>query len=789
MAKEWLYWILEEDGRSNYVDDKNVPSTTVEKRPLRYTPDAWQDISLAFERDKKRLGIMKKVPIPIGFVLDGAKILRNAVYRSGLGKKLFLLITRRIINFSEDPTYFKDYQTKFCRHEIELVSQSDSEEKYTATLTETGLAKKIAAGQDTKFEFPLSDPEAVTLRYVGLKLYNTANYIPTADAEVDDSVFGRVLTAPISFINEDGNSFGAAFFSQNPQAISAGVRGQQAKYMNESQNYLLSVDDGSNQINFDITGKIKLEVTKNNIGASLGFYIATNRRPEFFVGGTVDNQPVRIGSVPTGTVGYHEIDVNVSLLMHPGEHAFIISEVKSTTLGTGFKYHFIEGGTLKISYGNSYRDTNVRCFEPDVLMDKLLEKMCGQRGRSVSALLSGKYKGYLLTSGDGVRGLVDAKVKLSYNEFFDIYYVNTFGSMGVENETLRFEVIDYFLDKTPPAIDLGEASDCKVTCPKELLGNTIKIGHKVKDIGGVNGKLSFNNTHLYSTPAEEVITEIPLVSPAIADPYAAEHVRAQFDGKDTTNSDNDNDLFLLISEKDNISFRSGELIDNSPYSYFFFSSPAAFADKEFFVPGARFVVTGTTLNNGTYTVKSVIDAASNTFNVIVEEPVVTEVALNIQVEFVIYKLKRYAWTAIEGVPFDSRIFNTDVTPKSLLILWRRWLNSVLWKREGKNMKFESTEQNADLKLTLGSLVITEKGDLEITTAIMWKPFNFEIDTLVPTDIFNTLELFPNRMFSFVWNNAPFSGFIWVGGVAPDNNKPQAYKILCSPDCDLTPLID
>lgn len=793
--KEWLYWILEEDGRSNYEDEKTgLVSSTVEKRPLRHTPDAWQDISLGFERDVKKLGWLPKFTTEIGFFMDGAKIIRNSIYRSGLGKKLFLLITRRMLDFSSNPSTFRDYHTMFSRHEIEVVQVSDEEDKLTCSLVDTGLSRKLALNMDTKYEFSLSDPEAVSLRYTGVNLHNTINFEPVSDVEISDTLFGRSFFPPIGFVNQDGNSFGVASFSQGEETVNNGTQGALQTALTNSDDYLLSIDEGSRPVAFTgVNGKIKLQITQNQIGASINFWLASSKTHTVpWIGGSApQNAMIYLGG-HSGS-GFGEIDFSgINVTFQAGETVFIYCQIRSlNNFGVGFKFFFTEGGSISFPYSNKYKPTTVRAYEPDVLLDKILERVCGKRGQSISTLLSGACKGYLLTSMDGIRGLPDATLKLSFNDFFDVYYVNTFGSMGIENDKLRFEVIDHFLNSQDTPVDLGFASNVKITVPNDLLFNTIKIGHTYKEIDGVNGKLSFNNATLFSTPSEQVKEELTLVSPAIADPYAIENVRAGFDGKTTADSGKDSDMCLLISEPSATFFSPLGVGFVAPDNYISFSqiSNVSTQNRDAFVTGVRFTIGFTQLNNKTFTVKSVVDEANGDYKVYVNENVQNEVAVIATVTIPLYILKRYQFSDIQGVPTDSDIYNTDVTPKKLLMLWRRWINSGLWKMDGQKIKFESTDQNKDLKLTLNGVIVEEKADLEITSDIIWKPFNFNLDTLVPTDIFNILNQRPNAPFYFTWNNTAVKGIMWTGGVSPDNDKPQAYKLLCPADQDLTFLID
>lgn len=779
-VKEWLYFLLLEDGRSRYqMNNGNIGSTPV-PTPLVYSPDAWQDITFSMERDRKRHGMWSKFSFPLGFFGDGATIIRDAAYKEGQEKELFLHITRRTVEIDKTvfPYSIKDYHTKYFRAPLDLSSMIDGEDKITVKISDTGLGKKIKANENTKYEFPLSDPEAINLVMDGLPLQQTSNFMVT------ESSLTQAKT-------QHGHLVGAGLSVTEGQA--PGFAGHQVYDQGEPDNlgdsieYLWETRQAIN--NMKIKGEVM--VRKKNIWNTVK--PASYKLMIHSVVDGVASQNILLGTLSFGAgllTEYQTLAFDTTFNGAEGEKFFLVGEILSDGIdpNSTFSPYALYGETrFSISFNSTYRASTIRCFQPHILLDKIIEKICGQRNKSVSTLLSSlKYKDLCLTSGDGMRGIAGALVKISLNEFLDIYQINTFGGSSVEKEQFLFEIITRYYDASDP-YDLGEVADVEASFATDMQGNTIRVGHKVHNIDEVNGKYAFNNTLLFSTDRLTKIDELKFVSPAIADPFVIENIRINFDGKTTTDSDSDNDLILLATAPDKTLFYEVEA------DFFMLFSlvpsirmPGGATYASLFQPGFQFNVSGGS-NSRVFTVKSVQSNGTDLL-IFVDGPVVEETAM-VQFSSTINKLLRESYSSVSGVPDSSKLFNVVLSPKRILMLWKKWLNSSFYKMAGSKIKYQSTERNSDLKTVLNGVTIEEKADEEFGTDLIYKPIYFKFKCHGPVDYMNLKEQNPNRCFRFTWNNAWFKGFDITTGVCPDDNRPQQYWLLCTPDTDETPLID
>jgi len=120
--------------------------------PLTFTPDGWQEISIAWERNLTKFGNVRNFSLPLKFVVDGAKIIRSIVYSTNFETKVFLLIKRlKIVTSPIDYNYFYE---DYYRGEIDLSTFNDEESTVTVNIMEGDLHKKLKANEGTTYEIP-----------------------------------------------------------------------------------------------------------------------------------------------------------------------------------------------------------------------------------------------------------------------------------------------------------------------------------------------------------------------------------------------------------------------------------------------------------------------------------------------------------------------------------------------------------------------------------------------------------------------------------------------------------
>jgi hypothetical protein len=117
---EFKYYLTDSDGNGYSVDDTGAVQASAAKPELPNAPDGWQDTTVSYARNPKYIGYLRSFSVPFKFVLDGAHILRDIVYRGFIETPVNLEIHR----LNRD-TYKHDL---FYSGEIDFTNFADTED-------------------------------------------------------------------------------------------------------------------------------------------------------------------------------------------------------------------------------------------------------------------------------------------------------------------------------------------------------------------------------------------------------------------------------------------------------------------------------------------------------------------------------------------------------------------------------------------------------------------------------------------------------------------------------------
>jgi hypothetical protein len=755
------YYFLDKDGRSYYVNNAGNVDKSATPKPLELAPEGRKSLSIGFERTMtdKELGVVRSFTLPSDFVRKAGKILKSIVYTKSVSEQVFLLIQKLKVTVNLASVLFRMQYQFLYKGEIDFASFVDKDVRTSITVAEGGIAKKIKATEGNDYEFNLSsDPEAVLIKNDGINLSMTQNYLVTEGVQLES--FGNgVHMIGCSATTTDGQASGFAgfdvFFDKT-----------EVSDFDNDDRYIFITTQQIN--NMSVTGKLNVHAGFSN---TYTVTLKSNLGQIF----TLVNQAL------TNNTDY-SFNINQTINSAPNEKWFLFG--RYGTGGPGGLMNYKEG-ELHVSFKSRHKTTYYPAYKLSTAAKRFTGKMTGSESDIDTAFLE-QHDNLILTSGDAARGITGAKFKGQFKDLKDFNWVVLAASRGIENGKLIFERFEHFLDPSNP-IPLGEIAKLEVSMAKDLFCNSIKTGWPVKEIDEVNGKLSFNNTFSWSTPLYlEQPKVLDLIGPYITDPYYQEIIRINNDGKTTTDDKSDNEILAYNCEKQSEVFTGTDiLIDTATDgNYFFINS----ADDKIDLFKTKFTVSGTVSNDGTYTVKKVVKATSG-FNVFVNENIVTEVVSSAQFTIEYYIPYRPVYTSITGIPDPATIYNIEeFTPKRILLKHSKWIDSIFYGFTGQKIKYESTEKNSDLETVRSGVTIKERATYTIGTDILFKPYYFEFDTIVPNDLIEDLDGNINRCFSFEWYGDTYKGFLRKVGASVNDNKPQQFRLLCTPDTDVTKLI-
>lgn len=765
--RKFLYYILKADGRSAKVQN-GVVTYTGTRTPLPQTPSGWQELQIAWERSLVDHGVIRNFSLPFGYVRDGMTILRDALYNQSIEEQLFLLIQTLVVVVVPGVSYNWLYQYLY-RGEIDLSAAEDNADMINVPCMEGGLSKLLKAGRGTNSTFPF-DLEAINIKLDGIALKQNANYIVAG--EVNNEVFLSTHTLPIAFVGTDGTSSGTAFFTQAIEDV-----GSMASYVNTSTNYFIINNSGVSQ-NYNMKGKIRYMCVSNSAHLSYRWWLGKPGNSTY-----IDLYNSLSNPVP-GNV--YEADIDVNFTLANGESLFLIGRYyganpSAITMSCDFL-----GADLDISFESTGPATIVKGYLKSTMYRKLVKEVTGDEANA-SSLLCAEKDYIVLTSGDAIRGISDAEIQTSLNDFYEDMDATFMAGLSVANGKLELERRQKYYDNSNP-IDLGILKDVQYTPATDLICNTYQHGHIKPDIEDINGRYEPNGSSEFKGPISKVVKEYTRVSKYKAGPFEIESIRLNLEGKVTTDDNRDRSVYVIncISHKvinASIIFDAGG----------FFTIPKV--DGEFLMAGQQIQIAGSVLNDQTTNIVSVGELGANyvvsVTGIFVNEASVPVVITVLRGEVV--TLNRPAYTVLEGVP-NNTIFNLpDLTPKAMFKAHWPWIRSMHYALLLLQKIFwKSSDKNSTLRTELAGVVIDEDEEVKISDmgAPMFLPFYASFATEVPVDIVTILEDTPNRCFKGYdpIRGVEIEGFLISAGFAPNDLKEQEFRLLLSPNNDLSLLV-
>lgn len=534
IGKEWLYYIIDDAGSSYYVENGVVKKSNVQN-PLDFTPDGWQDILIQWERIMKYGGTQRSFTGTLGFIKDGAQILRYINFNNNFEVKIYLLIQRKQLEM--DDTEFAFVYRFFYKGELDFSTyeQSDINEglKITMNVMDGGFTKFLKAYNNVTYELPCNKdtPGAIPVWMDGIEFYNKYNFI--LPDFYNDAAYQYVL--PLTYASQEGDSFGIYFSTEIMEVVAVG---SEVTYCQNSDNtFFLSAKPVTAKVtatidytNHDTTGI----GFRNIIYTSLGNFYTLHK----------DNDISNLG-ISAGETITRNINLSVPLLPNEKLFMFVYQIIPSTSQPGKLS---VVCNNFSVEVNSTIDPTVCYCLRPVDIFRSLVKSMTNNEYNVVSQLLSQRDH-IVHTCGNAIRGFDDAVLKTSFDNFYNSRSIIDAAGMNADEatKTVFIELRKWYFDTTDP-IDLGVITNLKISVAKELIFNTLKIGYPEQDYDTVNGKNEFNNTSQFTTIITRITRELDMTSSARADGYGIEKLRMDYFNRDSVDSSSDNDVFVLNIE-------------------------------------------------------------------------------------------------------------------------------------------------------------------------------------------------------------------------------------------------
>lgn len=485
-----------------------------------FSPKGWEKNSeINYRRDTKYFGLIRTWGLPLEFVLDGARILRDAYYRYGVEAVVRIEVEER------DPKTL-GYSVGFTG-DVDFSKASDEGDAFSVMLMEAGATARIKAYEGIKYEFELTGMDVVNVVLPGVAFADASDLFlpPTTIPGGNRFIPATSVAVPMNsdFIhtrNTDNQSVNDTSFSTSGNYFVEATRIQEIR----------------------IRGSISCAYYSSLIGPGLKIHIMNQ--------GNAIIRTVYSNSRPPKNFSF---SFDETLTLQANERLFLY--IRNDNSGAVFAA--VTEGNLNVSYNSTSDASNCKGLRAIDLFKRIVKKI-SPLSPSSSYLLDNNWKNLIFTSGNAIREIPGAKIKFSLTDFYQTFNSLEDAGLGVENGKVSLELASYFA-RNAQSVNVGEVSKCEIKAAEQFMGSSIKLGYDDRNTEEKNGLQEYNSGQEWEMPITRVQKELNWVSAARADQFGIEKIRVEYNvlksTKGTNDTPSDNDTFMVDCFIDGLNYK------------------------------------------------------------------------------------------------------------------------------------------------------------------------------------------------------------------------------------------
>jgi hypothetical protein len=540
-GSDFELFATDELGWSYFINSSNQVQRQFQPRPVRDTPSNFNEMELKWGRSFSAAGLQQSYSTASNFIGDLGKIIRYITYTHGSEGVLKFTIYKLNKQFGMGMI-----RELFFSSEFDL-SKFDRQQDHTASMLMEGDPEKtFKAKENTEFEIDVTDdPDAVDVLLDGIVFAVTATYKSlNVEVEISDFPVSQMIN-DVAYVTREGIT-GTDVLYKSSSFERIGLLSDPATLGNSS-NWFFGVPlNFSFHIKGTFSFKYKSGVDSGSVDREIGVKLIDS------LGNVIATLPQAVRTV--GTTYTLNYDLDVAAIVGPfapgtRRNFFIVTELlvvptKATVI------EFYEHDNV-ITFDYRYRPDIRKALTPETLATRILTKIFGYAPTLQSNLFTVD-NDLLFTCGDEVRGLDASKIKISWAKFFKFIHMRYCAGYDLLKDAAGKAIMvvekrtDFFKDEE--TFNAGDAVTFTDTIAEEYLFNELHIGYPDQEYAEVNGRGEFNVTHKYSTPIKRTIKTLDLLTELRADMLGIEITRINLQNKTTTDSNSDNDTFVLNRE-------------------------------------------------------------------------------------------------------------------------------------------------------------------------------------------------------------------------------------------------
>jgi len=491
--------------------------------PVEYNPTNLEESEIEFSTNKDYFSLVRNISFPLDFVKDAAAILRY-LYRvkKGISQKAFLTIVE--LNPSTG-IYELSYYAK-----IELSQKTEDHKlgKFTVPTVDDSAWGVLSQNDNTVYaiDCSVSNPKSVRVLFDGINLENIYTFQTTLASLVGEGLFNNI-TIPLVLINQSGDSYAIL---AKPQTYNRYVDPAQ---LFASGNFHFTSFKDINNVKYEGVVSFRASINApyfNGQFTSIYFYTSKGVKHMLY-----NNMKPIIGKV-------YELPFSFSLNLESGEQMFLFCEFENP-LGAQYTLN-IQVRNFTITTKTTTDSVVAYGLRAVDLLKQLVAKATNGRFTIDSEYFTVNNKDICL-SGDSIRGIQNAKIYSSFNDWFASFDAINFLAMRAVNGFLFVEkATEVYRTDTGNIIDLGEIVDFKSTPAEDMFVNEVEVGSPIIDYRHPSGRLEFNSTNLFSINFDNIKKKKSIVSKYRLGCYDIIFLILDYQGQ--SNQDNSGDKSVYV---------------------------------------------------------------------------------------------------------------------------------------------------------------------------------------------------------------------------------------------------
>lgn len=498
----------------------------------------WDDVEMSFKRNDYD-GVVRSFSTKFQFSNGAYSLLVSEYLRN------YLNSSASVIFYTRNNSWL--WNERF-RCALDFSTFTDNGATCEINAVDDSLASIIKAKKGTQYEYPVSEiKETEPLNYDRIIMNSEIKWTMPSESE-DSSISHEIIMEKANFY------YTIPFYILSSEIATKDiveVFDVTENYYNKAEslyeNYFIKNIHGKT-INIHLKFKIHFNISDTK--GHISFFL--DKFSEFANGATTIYSIEKLNHSTLYT-----IDIDKDIVLNPTESLIMYIHYPYLTVNVPVIANFYDMDIpLTIDFAEKDRSVDIDVVRPSTILNRLLSSMTGSAD-VVGEIASGvdeRLDNTIILPAESIRGLENAKLYTSYTKFSN-WMKAEFGFVPVigGNKVSFVHRDSLFQDKEIK--NLGSRStDFEYSVNSSLIYSRLKVGYDKQDYDSVNGRDEFRFGVEYTTGTTLTDNTMELVSPYRADVYGIEFLAAKR-GEDTTDSDSDNDVFMVGASLDGSSQR------------------------------------------------------------------------------------------------------------------------------------------------------------------------------------------------------------------------------------------